>query len=326
MWADTNAAQKIFGELNRVRAEVERWQSLERESVDVQELIELAVELADDEALSNVPKRLGCLEKALAQVELELLLSGPYDSRNAIVELHPGAGGVDSQDWAAMLMRMYSRWAENSNYQVEILDYLPGDEAGLKSVALLIKGELAYGYLQAERGVHRLVRLSPFDASGRRHTSFASVSVVPEIDEDTLVEVDPDDLRIDTYRSSGAGGQNVNKTDSAVRITHLPTGTVTQCQNERSQLSNKNTAMRMLRSKLLVLKLQEQQKELDRIRGSVMEIAWGNQIRSYVFHPYNMVKDHRTGQETGNVQAVMDGDLDPFMDAFLHWQAEHKKG
>ena len=325
LWEDANAAQKIFGELNRVRTEVENWQSLERESVDLQELIELAAELADDDALLNVPNRLGALEKALAQVELTLLLSGPYDNRNAIIELHPGAGGVDSQDWAAMLMRMYSRWAENSNYQVEVLDYLPGDEAGLKSVSLLIKGELAYGYLQAERGVHRLVRLSPFDSSGRRHTSFASVSVVPEIDEDTLVEIDADDLRIDTYRSSGAGGQNVNKTDSAVRITHLPTGTVTQCQNERSQLSNKATAMRMLRSKLLVLKLQEQQKELDRIRGSVLEIAWGNQIRSYVFHPYNMVKDHRTGQETGNVQAVMDGDLDPFMDAFLHWQAERNR-
>lgn len=309
-----------------MRGEVEQWQQLERECEDLLELIDMAAELEDDAALSNAATRLKSLDKALGQLELKLLLSGPYDQRNAILELHPGAGGVDSQDWASMLMRMYSRWAEWNNYQVEILDYQPGEEAGLKSVSMLIKGELAYGYLKAEKGVHRLVRLSPFDASGRRHTSFASVSVVPEIDEDSIVEIDPDDLRIDTYRAGGAGGQHVNKTDSAVRITHLPTGVVVQCQSERSQLSNKNTAMRMLRSKLVELKLEEQQRERERIRGDVADIAWGNQIRSYVFHPYNMVKDHRTGHETGNVQAVIDGDLDAFIDAYLRWQAERNKG
>jgi len=325
LWNNTESAQKTLAELTRIREEVERWRELERESEDLVELIELAFELEDAVALQNASARLKQLDKALSQVELQLLLSGPYDHRNAIVELHPGAGGVDSQDWAQMLLRMYTRWAERSGYQVEVLDYQSGEEAGIKSVSLLIKGELAYGYLQSEKGVHRLVRLSPFDASGRRHTSFASVSVVPEIEESTLVEIDPEDLRIDTYRSGGAGGQHVNKTDSAVRITHLPSGIVTQCQNERSQLSNKNTAMRMLRSKLVELKLEEQQKERDRVRGDVSDIAWGNQIRSYVFHPYNMVKDHRTNHETGNVQAVMDGELDPFIDSFLRWQAERNK-
>ncbi|HSL93589.1 MAG TPA: peptide chain release factor 2, partial [Bacillota bacterium] len=243
---------------------------------------------------------------------------------NAIMEIHPGAGGVDSQDWAAMLLRMYTRWAERGGYKVEILDYLAGDEAGLKSVYVLVSGDLAYGYLQAEKGVHRLVRISPFDSSGRRHTSFASVSVVPEITEDSAVEIDSSDLRIDTYRASGAGGQNVNKVDSAVRITHLPSGIVVQCQNERSQLSNKNTAMRMLRSKLVELRLQEQQKKMDDIRGEVGDNAWGNQIRSYVIHPYSMIKDHRTMVETGNVQAVLDGDIDRFIDAVLRQQATKK--
>lgn len=299
---------------------------MKREAEDLSELIEFAVELNDDTALKDAAVRLNALSRRLSELELRLLLSGQYDNRNALVELHPGAGGVDSQDWAAMLMRMYTRWAEQSGYTVEVLDYLAGEEAGLKSVSMLVKGELAYGYLQAEKGVHRLVRLSPFDASGRRHTSFASVSVVPEIDEDAGIEIDPEDLRIDTYRSGGAGGQHVNKTDSAVRITHLPTGIVVQCQNERSQLNNKNTAMRMLKSKLVERKLEEQQQELDRLRGDVGEISWGNQIRSYVFHPYNMVKDHRTNVETGNVQAVMDGDLDQFVDAFLRWQAARNKG
>lgn len=279
------------------------------------------MELEDNAALTNAQGRLSELERTLGQVELRLLLAGPYDNKNAILELHPGAGGVDSQDWASMLMRMYTRWAEQNQYEVEVLDYLAGEEAGLKSVSILIKGPWAYGYLQAEKGVHRLVRLSPFDASGRRHTSFASVSVVPEVDEEAAVEISPDDLRIDTFRASGAGGQHINKTDSAIRITHWPSGIVVQCQNERSQLSNKNTAMRMLRSKLVEARLLEQQKEMERIKGDVGEIAWGNQIRSYVFHPYNMVKDHRTSVETGNVQAVMDGDLDQFIDAFLRWQA-----
>lgn len=297
------------------------WQTLKDEAVDVGELIAIAEELLDTEALEGVPPRLTALAEQLTELELRLLLAGPYARNHCIVELHPGAGGVDSQDWASMLMRMYIRYAEKRGFGVEVLDYLAGDEAGLKSVSLLVKGEFAYGYLHAEKGVHRLVRLSPFDASGRRHTSFASVSVLPVIDEEEALEIEPEDLRIDTYRSSGAGGQNVNKTDSAVRITHLPTNIVVQCQNERSQLNNKATAMRMLRGKLMELRLEEQQKEIDRLRGDIGEIAWGNQIRSYVFHPYNMVKDHRTGVETGNVQAVMDGALDPFIDAFLRWQA-----
>lgn len=298
------------------------WQTLKDEAVDVGELIALAEELEDAAALEGVPLRLTALEGQLTELELRLLLAGPYARNHCIVELHPGAGGVDSQDWASMLMRMYIRYAEKRGFGVEVLDYLAGDEAGLKSVSLLVKGEFAYGYLHAEKGVHRLVRLSPFDSSGRRHTSFASVSVLPVIDEEEALEIDPEDLRIDTYRSSGAGGQNVNKTDSAVRITHLPTNIVVQCQNERSQLNNKATAMRMLRGKLMERRLEEQQKEIDRLRGDIGEIAWGNQIRSYVFHPYNMVKDHRTGEETGNVQGVMDGALDPFINAFLRWQAK----
>lgn len=306
--------------MNRLREAVNEWQSLGRESGEIVELMDLAEELGEPEALTGVPGRLTRLERQLEHLELRLLLSGPYDHSSAILEIHPGAGGIDSQDWAAMLLRMYTRWAERSGYKVEVLDYLAGDEAGLKSVSVLISGALAYGYLQAEKGVHRLVRISPFDSSGRRHTSFASVSVVPEITEDSAVEIDSADLRIDTFRASGAGGQNVNKVDSAVRITHLPSGIVVQCQNERSQLSNKNTAMRMLRSKLVELRLEEQQKALDEIRGEVGDNAWGNQIRSYVVHPYSMVKDHRTQVETGNVQAVLDGDIDRFIDAVLRQQ------
>ena len=320
-WLDQNNAQRVLGEMNRLREAISEWHALGGESVEITELIDLVAELGEPEALAGLPERLSTLERELEQLELRLLLSGPYDHNNAILEIHPGAGGVDSQDWAAMLMRMYTRWAERGGYKVEVLDYLAGDEAGLKSVSILITGALAYGYLQAEKGVHRLVRISPFDSSGRRHTSFASVTVVPEITEDSEVEIDTTDLRIDTFRASGAGGQNVNKVDSAVRITHLPSGIVVQCQNERSQLSNKNTAMRMLRSKLVELRLEEQQRALDEIRGDVGENAWGNQIRSYVIHPYSMVKDHRTLVETGNVQAVMDGDIDRFIDAMLRQQA-----
>jgi len=324
-WQTQSTAQAVLASLAHLRGEVERWSDLAREGEDLAELIALAEELADDDALNEAGRRLPPAQERAAQLELSLLLAGPYDSHNAILELHPGAGGVDSQDWAAMLMRMYIRYCERAGFNVEVLDYLAGEEAGLKSVSLLVQGAMAYGYLQAERGVHRLVRLSPFDAANRRHTSFASVSILPEIAEDTEIEIAAEDLRIDTYRSSGAGGQSVNKTDSAVRITHLPTGIVVQCQNERSQLNNKSTALKMLRSKLVERKLRTQQQEIDRLRGDAGEIAWGNQIRSYVFHPYNMVKDHRTNAETGNVTAVMDGALDMFINAFLRWQAERKR-
>jgi len=252
-------------------------------------------------------------------------LNGSYDKNNAIVEIHPGAGGTESQDWASMLLRMYTRWAEDKGYVVETLDYQPGEEAGIKSVTLLIKGHNAYGYLKAEKGVHRLVRISPFDAAGRRHTSFVSVDVIPEMDDDVEIEIRPEDLRIDTYRSSGAGGQHVNKTESAVRITHLPTGIVVTCQSERSQIQNRERAMKILKARLLELKRQEQEKQLAELRGEQKEIAWGNQIRSYVFHPYSLVKDHRTGVEVGNVQAVMDGEIDVFIDAYLRQQVQKRE-
>jgi len=251
------------------------------------------------------------------RLELSTLLNGEYDHADAILSVHAGAGGTEAMDWAQMLMRMYTRWAEEKGYQVEILDILPGEEAGIKSVSLSIKGDLAYGYLKAEQGVHRLVRISPFDASGRRHTSFASVSVEPDVEEDGEIVIDPNDLRIDTFRASGAGGQHVNKTESAVRITHIPTGIVVTCQSERSQHANRDRAMRMLRARLLQRRLEEQQKKMEELRGQQGEIAWGNQIRSYVFTPYTLVKDHRTGAETSNVNAVMDGEIDMFIEAYL---------
>ncbi|MCL6616513.1 MAG: peptide chain release factor 2, partial [Anoxybacillus ayderensis] len=257
------------------------------------------------------------LSKDFSEFELQLLLNEPYDKNNAILELHPGAGGTESQDWASMLLRMYTRWAEKKGYKVETLDYLQGEEAGIKSVTLLIKGHNAYGYLKAEKGVHRLVRISPFDASGRRHTSFVSCEVVPEFDDNIEIDVRPDEIKVDTYRSSGAGGQHVNTTDSAVRITHIPTGIVVTCQSERSQIKNREKAMNMLKAKLYQKKLEEQQAELAEIRGEQKEIGWGSQIRSYVFHPYSLVKDHRTNTEVGNVQAVMDGEIDVFIDAYL---------
>ncbi len=256
------------------------------------------------------------------EFELELLLNGPYDKNNAILEIHSGAGGTESQDWASMLLRMYTRWAEKKGYQVEILDYLAGEEAGIKSVTLLIKGHNAYGYLKAEKGIHRLVRISPFDASGRRHTSFASCEVIPEINDDIEIEIRPEDIRVDTFRASGAGGQHVNKTSSAVRITHIPTGIVVSSQAQRSQIQNREQAMKMLRAKLYQKQLEEQEKQLAEIRGEQKEIGWGSQIRSYVFHPYSMVKDHRTNVETGNVQAVLDGEIDEFIDAYLRSQIQ----
>lgn len=266
-------------------------------------------------------KELEELEQAISTMELEILLAGNYDSSNAFLTIHAGAGGTEAQDWAQMLMRMYIRFAEQEGFQVETLDLLSCDEGGIKSVTLLIKGENAYGYLKAEKGVHRLVRISPFDASGRRHTSFASVECMPEVDEKVEIEIDSADLKIDTYRAGGAGGQHVNKTDSAVRITHLPTGIVVQCQNERSQHNNRLVAMRMLQSKLAEMEDNKRDEELARLRGEQREIAWGSQIRSYVFHPYSLAKDHRTNQETGNIGAVMDGELMPFIRAYLKEQA-----
>ena len=284
---------------------------------DITVLIDLALEEEDSSLLDEIKHDFYELKKNLEAFRLETLLNGPYDKNNAILTLHAGAGGTEAQDWVEMLLRMYTRWAERRGYAVKTLDILPGDEAGIKSVTLLIEGENVYGYLKAEKGVHRLVRISPFDASGRRHTSFASADVMPEIEDDIEIDISPDELKIDTYRSGGAGGQHVNTTDSAVRITHIPTGIIVQCQNERSQHQNKETALKMLKSKLVEIKEREQKEKISDIQGEQKEIAWGSQIRSYVFHPYNMVKDHRTSYEVGNVGAVMDGDIDVFINAYL---------
>ncbi|WP_218093253.1 peptide chain release factor 2 [Paenibacillus solanacearum] len=319
-WDDNEKAQKLIGEMNAIKGSVDQFQVLAAEYEDLAVLAELAQEEQDDSMTADITTGIASIVKKLEDFELQLLLSQPYDRLNAILELHPGAGGTESQDWAEMLLRMYRRWAEKRDFKVEVLDYLPGDEAGVKSVTLLIKGYNAYGYLKAEKGVHRLVRISPFDASGRRHTSFVSCDVMPEIDDDVEIDIRTEDLKVDTYRSSGAGGQHINTTDSAVRITHIPSGVVVSCQTERSQIKNRERAMKMLRSKLYEKKIEEQQKHLAEIRGEVSDIAWGSQIRSYVFHPYSMVKDHRTSEETGNIGAVMDGDLDAFIDAYLRQQ------
>ncbi|WP_407654105.1 peptide chain release factor 2 [Alicyclobacillus cycloheptanicus] len=325
-WDDQSAAQKVISEVNGLRSIVERMKQLEAAQADLEVALELAAEENDMDLFEEANR--GAAEQAerLNDFELQLMLSDPYDKNNAILELHPGAGGTESQDWALILMRMYIRWAEDKGFKVETLDYLPGDEAGLKSCTLMIKGHNAYGYLKAEKGVHRLVRISPFDASGRRHTSFASVDVIPEIDDDIQIDIRPEELRIDVYRSSGAGGQHVNTTDSAVRITHLPTGIVVTCQSERSQIQNREVAMNLLRARLYERRRQEQEEHLASLRGEQKEIAWGSQIRSYVFHPYSLVKDHRTGQESGNVQAVVDGQLDPFINAYLRWQLAIQQG
>lgn len=325
-WDDNERAQKLISEMNAVKSVVTDFESLTSQYEDLQLMAELIEEENDESMAEELQEGIEQFIAKLESFELTLLLSNPYDKYNAILELHPGAGGTESQDWADQLLRMYRRWAEDKGFKVEVLDYHPGDEAGVKSVTLLIKGHNAYGYLKAEKGVHRLVRISPFDASGRRHTSFVSCDVVPEIDDTIEIEIRPEDLRIDTYRSSGAGGQHVNKTDSAVRITHIPTGIVVACQSERSQIQNRERAMNMLRSKLYERKIKEQEAQLAELRGEQTDIAWGNQIRSYVFHPYTMVKDHRTGVETGNIQAVMDGDIDMFIDAYLRGQVAKDAG
>ncbi|KNZ42848.1 peptide chain release factor 2 [Acetobacterium bakii] len=314
-WNDQKSAQIVLKELKLIKLKVDHYKALTEELDDVLVMFELAEE---GEILEGFSESINILNQKIDSFRVETLLSGEYDSNNAIIAIHPGAGGTESQDWAEMLLRMYTRWAEKKGYKVKTLDLQPGEGAGIKSATLMIEGVNAYGYLKTERGVHRLVRISPFDSAGRRHTSFASLDVMPEIDDTVEIEILPEDIRVDTYRASGAGGQHVNKTDSAVRLTHLATGIVVQCQNERSQHQNKDVAMAMLKGKLVEIMEQEKMDHIEDIKGDYSQIAWGSQIRSYVFHPYNMVKDHRTNVEVGNVQGVMDGDLDGFMNAYLN--------
>ncbi|OFH84612.1 peptide chain release factor 2 [Listeria monocytogenes] len=316
-WNDQQAAQKVINESNVYKETHQAFHALEEEQESMEISLELLKEEADEDLQEELEKDIKAYMATISEFELKLMLSDPYDKNNAILELHPGAGGTESQDWGSMLLRMYQRWSEKKGFKVEMLDYQAGDEAGIKSVTLLIKGHNAYGYLKAEKGVHRLVRISPFDSSGRRHTSFVSVDVMPELDDDIEIEVRTEDLKIDTYRATGAGGQHINTTDSAVRMTHIPSGIVVTCQSERSQLKNREQAMKMLKTKLYQKEQEEKERELAEIRGEQKEIGWGSQIRSYVFHPYSMVKDHRTNYETGNIQAVMDGDLDDFINAYL---------
>ncbi|UVT19097.1 MAG: peptide chain release factor 2 [Nitrospira sp.] len=316
-WSNARAATVVSRKKATIERELQQWQEIEAKMGDLGALLELAHESDDASLEAELAVELRQLEPRLATLRVELLLSGELDPNNAIVAIHPGAGGTESQDWAQMLLRMYVRWAEHKKFKVETLDLLPGDEAGIKSVTVSITGPYAYGYLKAEAGVHRLVRISPFDSNKRRHTSFASVFVYPELSEDIDVVVEEKDLRIDTFRSGGAGGQNVNKVETAIRITHLPSGIVVQCQNERSQLQNRNGAMKILKSRLFELEQKKKEAEFNAIVGEKKDIAWGSQIRSYVFQPYQMVKDHRTGHQSGNVSSVMDGDLDGFIEAYL---------
>ena len=316
-WEDTENTKKVLSEIKRIKSKYLKYKQIEKELNNLLELSELVKLEYDEEIAIDIIKNTKKEQKNIEKLELETLLSGKYDSNNAIITIHPGAGGTESQDWTEMLYRMYTRWATKNEYEVKELDYLEGEEAGIKSVTFEIIGTNAYGYMKSEKGVHRLVRISPFDSGGRRHTSFASVEVLPEITEDIEIDINPDDLRIDTYRASGAGGQHINKTSSAVRITYIPTNIVVACQSERSQIQNRETAMKMLKSKLLDLKEQEHKEKIEDLKGEQRDIAWGSQIRSYVFCPYTMVKDHRTNYEVGNVQGVMDGDLDGFMESFL---------
>ena len=318
-WDDTERSQKYMVELKSLKDDKETYEQLESQYEDIATLIEMGYEENDASVIPEIEEMLQEFISTYDNIRMKTLLSGEYDACGAILTLHAGAGGTEACDWAAMLYRMYCRWADDKGYSVEVLDYLDGDEAGIKSVTFQVNGENAYGYLKSEKGVHRLVRISPFNAAGKRQTSFVSLDVMPDIEEDLDVDIDEKDLRIDTYRSSGAGGQHINKTSSAIRITHLPTGIVVQCQNERSQFQNKDKAMQMLKAKLYLLKQQENAEKLSGIRGETKEIGWGSQIRSYVMQPYTMVKDHRTGEESGNVQSVLDGNLDPFINAYLKW-------
>lgn len=322
-WQDQQRAQALIAQVNDLRQTIDAWEKVRRDWQELSEFTGLAIEEGEVALAPEIGRGLARLKAQLGALELSQLLAGKYDGRNAIVSFHPGAGGLESQDWAAMLLRMYSRWAEKRGYSVELLDYQPAAEAGINSATLMVKGDHAFGYLKAEKGVHRLVRISPFDSSGRRHTSFASLDVLPEVEEGGEIEINPDDLRVDTYRSGGAGGQHVNTTDSAVRLTHIPTGLVVTCQNERSQHANRLAAMKILLARLADHQRRQQESEIAELRGEQREIAWGNQIRSYVFHPYNMVKDHRTEVEAGNIGAVMDGEIDGFIDAWLRQKAKN---
>ena len=323
-WNDSEAAKQLIAENNGLKEKYDNFKQLVMSAENIEVSLELLQEDDDADLHREVEADVTKLQEQLHAYELSLLLSEQYDANNAILEIHPGAGGTESQDWGSMLLRMYQRWAASHHFTTEIADYQPGDEAGLKSVTMMIKGHNAYGLLRSENGVHRLVRISPFDAAGRRHTSFASVEIMPELDNSIEVEINPDDLRVDVFRSSGAGGQHINKTSSAVRLTHLPTGIVVSSQAQRSQLQNRETAMSMLEAKLYQLKQEEQRKKEAAIKGVQADIGWGSQIRSYVFHPYTMVKDHRTNYETGNGQAVMDGDIDEFIYHYLQWELQQK--
>lgn len=318
-WDDPLISSKILKEVKGLKAQIQSFEQIKQLYEDIETLIEMGLEENEVSIIKEVNNNLELLGNYYETLRINTLLSGEYDDKNAILTLHAGAGGTESCDWVSMLLRMYTRWAEKKNMSIEVLDYLDGEEAGVKSVTIQVNGENAYGYLKSEKGVHRLVRISPFDASGRRHTSFASCDIMPEIDDDIEVDIQSDDLRIDTYRSSGAGGQHVNKTESAIRITHIPTGIVVQCQNERSQHKNKDRAMKMLKAKLFEVRRLEQMEKMQDIRGEVKKIGWGNQIRSYVMHPYSLVKDHRTNEETGNVSSILDGELDKFINAYLKW-------
>lgn len=316
-WDDVQKAQEVTQEAKRVKDKIDKFKNLNERIDDVEVLKEL-MEENDEETAKEIISEVKALSKEIDTLKIETILSGEYDRNDAILTLHTGVGGSDANDWTEMLLRMYTRWCEKKGYSLETIDYLPGDEAGVKSVTLKVKGEFSYGYLKAEKGIHRLVRISPFNANGKRQTSFASVEVLPELTSDQDIEINPVDLRIDTYRAGGAGGQHVNKTESAVRITHIPTGIVVQCQNERSQFSNRDTAMGMLKSKLIELKERAHKEKIEDLTGELKDMGWGSQIRSYVFHPYSMVKDHRTNVETSNVNGVMDGDIDNFIIAYLN--------
>lgn len=324
-WDDPERAQGMMKTLNSLKSDKETYESLVTQKEDIETMIEMGYEENDPELIPEIQEMMDEFQTSFDNIRIKTLLSGEYDRKDAIVKLNAGAGGTESCDWCSMLYRMFTRWAEKKGYSLEVLDYLDGDEAGIKSVTFQVNGENAYGYLKSEKGVHRLVRISPFNAAGKRQTSFVSCDVMPDIDEDIDIEINDDDLRIDTYRSSGAGGQHINKTSSAIRITHLPTGIVVQCQNERSQFQNKDKAMQMLKAKLYMMKQQENMEKLSDIRGEVTEIGWGNQIRSYVLQPYTMVKDHRTNEETGNVDSVLDGGIDLFINAYLKWIALSNK-